>query len=127
MFDSGQKKRSSTPPLTQTYVYSFNSRFYSNAGLLGFSTVLCNEFLLKLWKNELFVVSVITLFSGGCSDFSIHLKIKNINPLNAELNPIRHLLAFVGARHIVHVSRRRVNMHFVPYREKRGASRLKYK
>ena len=32
-----------------------------------------------------------------------------INPLNAELNPIRHLLALVGARHIVHVSRLRVN------------------
>ena len=28
-----------------------------------------------------------------------------INPLNAELKPIRHLLAFVGVRHIVHVSR----------------------
>ena len=27
------------------------------------------------------------------------------SPLNAELNPIRHLLALVGARHIVHVSR----------------------
>jgi hypothetical protein len=27
------------------------------------------------------------------------------NLLNAELNPIRHLLALVGARHIVHVSR----------------------
>jgi hypothetical protein len=33
-----------------------------------------------------------------------------INPLNAELNPIRHLLALVGARHIVHVSRIRVNV-----------------
>ena len=32
-----------------------------------------------------------------------------INPLNAELNPIRHLLALVGARHIVHVSRLRVS------------------
>ena len=31
------------------------------------------------------------------------------NPLNSELNPIRHLLALVGARHIVHVSRIRVN------------------
>ena len=30
------------------------------------------------------------------------------NPLNAELNPIRHLLALVGVRHIVHVSRIRV-------------------
>ena len=34
---------------------------------------------------------------------------KSINPLNAELNPVRHLLALVGARHIVHVSRIRVN------------------
>ena len=34
---------------------------------------------------------------------------KLLNPLNAELNPIRHLLALVGDRHIVHVSRIRVN------------------
>ena len=34
----------------------------------------------------------------------------SVNPLNAELNPIRHLLALVGARHIVHVSRVRVNL-----------------
>ena len=32
------------------------------------------------------------------------------NPLNADLSPIRHLLALVGARHIVHVSRVRVNV-----------------
>ena len=35
----------------------------------------------------------------------------SINPLNAELNPIRHLLALVGARHVVHVSRIRVKSH----------------
>ena len=27
-----------------------------------------------------------------------------VNPLNSEINPIRHLLTLVGARHIVHVS-----------------------
>jgi hypothetical protein len=32
------------------------------------------------------------------------------NPLNAELNPIRHLLALTGAHHFVHVSRVRVNI-----------------
>ena len=32
----------------------------------------------------------------------------SFNPLNAELNPIRHLLALAGVRHIVHVSRLRV-------------------
>ena len=36
------------------------------------------------------------------------------NPLNAELNPIRHLLALVGARHIVHVSRIRFNQFKQP-------------
>jgi hypothetical protein len=33
-----------------------------------------------------------------------------INPLNAELNPICHLLALLGAHHILHVSRIRVNL-----------------
>ena len=32
----------------------------------------------------------------------------SVNPLNAELNPNRHLLSLVGARHFVHVSRIRV-------------------
>jgi hypothetical protein len=32
----------------------------------------------------------------------------NINFLNAELNPICHLLALLGAHHILHVSRIRV-------------------
>ena len=31
------------------------------------------------------------------------------NPLNAQLNPICHLLALLGAHHIFHVSRLRVN------------------
>jgi len=33
----------------------------------------------------------------------------DINPLNAELNPICHLLALLGTNHILHVSRIRVN------------------
>ena len=32
-----------------------------------------------------------------------------INPLNTELNPFCHLLALLGAHHILHVSRVRVN------------------
>jgi hypothetical protein len=34
------------------------------------------------------------------------------NTLNAELNPICHLLALFGAHHILHVSRIRVKGHF---------------
>ena len=34
----------------------------------------------------------------------------NVNPLNAELNPICPSLTLVGAHHILHVSRKRVNI-----------------
>ena len=35
------------------------------------------------------------------------------NPLNAQLNPIYHLLALLGAHHILHVSRIRVKVNSV--------------
>ena len=36
----------------------------------------------------------------------------DINPLNAKLNSICHLLALLGAHHILHVSRIRVNSKY---------------
>jgi hypothetical protein len=39
-----------------------------------------------------------------------HTQDKLVNPLNAELNPICHLLALLGAHHILHVSRVRANV-----------------
>ena len=39
---------------------------------------------------------------------SYRYRISFLNPLNAELNPICHLLALLGAHHILHVSRVRV-------------------
>jgi len=41
--------------------------------------------------------------------------VSTLNPLNAELNPICHLLALLGAHQILHVSRIRVNdiLHLV--------------
>ena len=35
-----------------------------------------------------------------------------LKPLNAKLNPICHLLVLLGAHHILHVSRVRVNTSF---------------
>jgi hypothetical protein len=35
----------------------------------------------------------------------------NFNPLSAQLNPICHLLALLGAHHIFHVSKIRVNIN----------------
>ena len=37
------------------------------------------------------------------------MSVNMFNPLNAELNPICHLLALLEAHHILHVSRIRVN------------------
>ena len=37
----------------------------------------------------------------------------HLNPLNAELNPICHALAVLGAHHILHVSRLRVNVLYM--------------
>ena len=79
------------------------------------------------------------LFPSGLTTKSIHTKLKedfcaikyqcnaeltyygqtykltsNINPLNAELNPICHFLALLGAHHIFHVSGLRVK-HMYPY------------
>jgi hypothetical protein len=39
----------------------------------------------------------------------------SINPINAELNPICHLLALAGAHHFVDVSRIRVNI--IPHKQ----------
>ena len=36
--------------------------------------------------------------------------IRSLNPLNAELYPICHFLALLGAHHILHISRIRVNI-----------------
>jgi len=38
-----------------------------------------------------------------------------INPLNAKLNPICHLLALLGAHLILHVSRIRVNINLINF------------
>jgi len=46
--------------------------------------------------------------------FALH-----INPLNAKLNPICHLLALLWAHHILHVSRIRVNMNNNDWTDKR--------
>ena len=34
----------------------------------------------------------------------------DISPVNAKINPICHLLALLGAHHILHVGRKRVNV-----------------
>ena len=47
-------------------------------------------------------------FWGGNSCVLPQVTHGNFNPLNAKLNPICHLLALLGAHHILHVSSIRV-------------------
>ena len=42
------------------------------------------------------------------------------NPLNADLNPICHLLTLLGAHHILHISRRRVKSAGAPVQSTTG-------
>ena len=64
-----------------------------------------NSFPLQTANVAYFQIKIILLEFSAYSDGSP----PPINPLNAELNPICHLLALVGVHHILHVSRIRVN------------------
>ena len=69
------------------------------------------------------IIPKVHLLSEINGDFSRYIYIyiyihsyihTRLNPLNTELNPICHLLALVGAHHILHVSRVRVNIFAMP-------------
>ena len=63
--------------------------------------------LMLLLSPQDFRVSVLRT---GSEIVHVQLVTCWFNPLNAELNPICHLLALLGAHHILHVSRIRVNI-----------------
>jgi hypothetical protein len=48
---------------------------------------------------------------------------RHINPLNAELSPICHLLALLGAHHILHLSGIRVTLLYFAEPQSVGCSR----
>ena len=82
-------------PSHSAYIYLYNALSLC---------VLCNS----RNNNDYFLTNNLVIYIGnGDSDFICDVG-NDFNLLNAELNPIRHLLALVGARHIVHVSRIRV-------------------
>jgi len=61
----------------------------------------------RLWVWILLSGSHVFPYQRG----QMNRRISFINPLRAELNPICHLLALLGAHHIFYVSRIRVNDH----------------
>jgi hypothetical protein len=74
--------------------FLFNLMFLLFMGLVSIASFL-------IIYTEDYVFGDLSIFQFIMLDF---------NPLNAELNPIRHLLALAGAHHFVHVSRLRVNV-----------------
>jgi hypothetical protein len=59
------------------------------------------------------VCSLLHIYFSSVTEYTDRIKrmwIWVINPLNAELNPICHLLAVLGAHPILHVSRIRINL-----------------
>jgi len=94
----------------------------------------CMELQLQWWMNAMVLILLWNIFHNGmfltdfihhpqqqCIQFLFTLGYDTytsrqdnpylmfiliwINPLNAELNPICHLLALLGAQHILHISR----------------------
>jgi hypothetical protein len=63
--------------------------------------------ILSLQSQYLFSVLLFVLKNKDL--YSTNQEIHNINPLNTELNFFCHLLTLLGAHHILHVSRIRVN------------------
>jgi len=75
---------------------------FKGAGTIANGLSGIKHALVKWWSGE-----VVKWWSAP--SFSTDAEYtKRFNPLNAELNPICHLLAFLGAHHILHVSRIRV-------------------
>jgi hypothetical protein len=76
------------------------SPIYTSLKLKGksFKTVMAG-FQSSILKTE----EMVTVFEFG----------NKLNPLNAELNTICHLLELLGAHHILHVSRIRVKLVYV--------------
>jgi hypothetical protein len=66
----------------------------------------------RMWNVKTRMIPVIIGATGTISkslrQHLTNILQKEINPLNTELNPICHLLALLGARNILHVSRIRV-------------------
>jgi hypothetical protein len=86
----------------------------SNMYVFILLNICCLCIVLPHWSVRAFQQFEHCIF---CSTSTV---ISMFNPLNAELNPIYHLLALLGAHHIFHVSRIRVKYGFRHHRYRRS-------
>jgi hypothetical protein len=63
-----------------------------------------------VWYPQAKTTTYLCILNRFPCSYVVHIKVVDFfNPLNVELNPIRHLLALAGAHYFVYVSRIRVN------------------
>jgi len=77
---------------------------------------LCFLYIFIHWgTNFIFQILKERIRPTWTKNRSMYISTLKLNPLNTELNPICHLLALLGAHHILHVSRIRVkwNTHII--------------
>jgi hypothetical protein len=96
-------------PLTFTSHAQNTTALQPNVFLTGIHrTLVTNKGRSAFFRDKKYLLR-------STANFSVIVSRRNwvcqpLNPLNAELNPIRHLLALAGAHHFVDVSRIRVNV-----------------
>ena len=99
---------------------SQNLRTLTSSNPLGLSGPVMGLLYLYLWCKWNWIIMYINVGANSGSE-KLWTKIntatsgKLIIPLNAELNPLCHLLALLGAHHILHVSRIRVKAVYASY------------
>jgi hypothetical protein len=84
----------------------------TNIRLFSFNVYRCRCNLFLMTDMYVWYVVFNATQAPGMRSWSvicIWCSVELINPLNAELNPICHLLALLGTHHILHVSRITVN------------------
>jgi hypothetical protein len=104
-----------------------------NQNLPQCQQVLQHLFSVKLSSSTVFSFNLTSIYKPLCSEFNrcssalvlwyldywdstlhvscLFLTKIGFNPLNAKISPICHVLALLGAHHILHISRIRVNVH----------------
>ena len=90
-------------PLRTLHIpFSKSSSNVENCALLSCYAASSGNFVPTFRDN-------LSVASSGFQNIVRNCRSSLLNPLNAELNPICHLLALLEAHHILHVSRVRVN------------------
>ena len=78
------------------------------------------KYVIFISLHVYYISVCMNLFVTWCTSFKClgcqvghRLRQPMLNSLNAELNPLCHLLALLGAHHILYISRIRVNQLFL--------------